>query len=274
MSKKWGVFIIALLVIVLIRQSIVLNELRNFQSNIGNVSNWLNTVDNQINRLSIDLKEMDKEDDLIQSMDFRYDPIESQGDTTDVDLTFTLNKTKLGDSVMMYYRPIDTEKWESIVLERVDGTEYMGSFISDYSSDYETKLVVQSDDTLYTESGYNLYLYTNSLPQYGYQLEPRSITSDGILEYEASIDIYRKGENTATAVRATVEVYRHGELLDAFELMQDEFKQFEEEDFIVWDADRSLNFEPSGDEKGFGGFEWVLTVEDSIGRMIEHRESR
>jgi hypothetical protein len=262
-----------LLVAVLVRQSMIINELRNFQSNVGNVSYWLNTVDDQINRLSADLREMDKEDDLIQSMDFKYDSIESLNSTTSVDMTFTLNKTKMGDSVLMYYRPVDTEDWESIVLERIDGTEYAGSFISDYSCDYETKLVVDSDGTLYTESSQVLGLYSDSLPQYDWRMNPRQVSSDGTMTYEASLDCMKKW-NQIEVVKATVEVYYQGKLLDEFELMEEEFIQFKHDDFIAWSVDRVINFEPIGEETDFSDFEWVITVEDSIGRIFEHRQNR
>lgn len=254
---------------------------QNFNYQIQNISSDINNI----NRLTYEKNQKEK---IVQFQDFRVENVDGRYEDANVQATIRFKEIKNDATVYLEYRPsyhddsdiymirddqdIQWEKpeeqfgeWKQVELNKLSGTEYGCDFEASYQFDYETRVLIETDDVTKNEETNKIYLYSNSKPAYDLDIQPLEMSSDGHMKYEIRL-MQNQFDNKINIVEVNCEVFNNDTKLEEYNLMDDKNLEHKNDDMSIWSVERKVEFTATNGENFDSGLRIEVTITDEFGK--------
>ncbi|MFA9396877.1 MAG: hypothetical protein ACERKV_01235 [Clostridiaceae bacterium] len=281
MKNKKDIIIVALLGILLIMVFNQGNKINNINDNYTNLSNQIYQMQNDILNTNSNINSLVESKKLIQNYDYKITKLDDEYKKAKLNVDLTFNSIAKGSKVYYVYRKViygdkvhnmdgykDEDitygQWVKVELEKLEAENFIGELQLDYAYNYETKVIVETNEEIISEDLYQLDLYEQSKPDYDINVNPDSYSSDGTFIY--SIDLNLQDINNDVKVKsAYCEVYYNDKIVNKFEIMNDKNLLEYESDFIWYHIDGKEKFE-SDEGDSDPNIKIVIKIKDDLGR--------
>jgi hypothetical protein len=252
----------------------------------------LQNIDSEISSISNLVYEKNQKEKLIQSQDFQVENIDGKYQKAKVRAIIRFNEIKNNSTVYLEYRTIyrDDSKiyqfefkenidwnnqeeqfgeWKQVQLNRRTGTEYSCNFEADYKFDYETRILIESDDITKSEETEYINIHSDSTPAYNLEIHPLEISSEGYMTFEILLmqDLY---EDSRIKIKsAACKVYNNQTKLDEFNLFEEQNLLEKDANEYMWSESKKVENCVSENGEIDQGLRIEVTITDEFGKEYQ-----